>query len=59
MSVFVSKMVFSTQQVFEILGTPQISKTCSVENTIFDTNTPMSTQLHILLGNPITHASQN
>ena len=44
---------------FEILGTPQISKTCSVENTIFDTNTPMSTQPHILLGNPITHASQN
>ena len=59
MSVFVSKMVFSTEQVFEIWGVPKISKTCSVENTIFDTNTPMSTQPHILLGNPITHALQN
>ena len=44
---------------FEILGTPQISKTCSVEKTLFDTNTHMSTQLHILLGIPITYAPQN
>ena len=43
---------------FEILGTPQISKTCSVENMLFDKNTPMSTQLHNLLGIPITNALQ-
>ena len=38
---------------FEILGNPQISKTCSVENTFFDTNTLMTTQPHILMENPI------